>query len=147
MIQRRLTRTAPRIGGAAVAVLAWACTPSSLDCSRRPTPECDPDVLPCTADVDPCRYIPPGATNTLVDIDSSPTTANIYVNGEYVGRTPLKRYLWFSSTTRAVTVIAEPLFPGQARQEQQLNVPPLPKRLTFFMNNPPEAKDTVEPTQ
>jgi hypothetical protein len=63
------------------------------------------------------------------------------VDGQYVGESPLKRYLWFSSTTRAVTVVAEPLYPGQARQEQRLLVPPLPRRLTFFMNNAPKGQD------
>ena len=147
MTGRLLTRIAPSVAGATVAILVWACARPNLDCSQGPTPQCDPEIVPCTADIDPCRYIPPGATNTLVEIESSPTTAEIYVNGEYVGRTPLKRYLWFSSTTRAVSVVAEPLFPGQARQEQQLNVPPLPKRLTFFMNNPPTAKDAKGSTQ
>ena len=147
MTRRLLTQIAPRVAGAAAAALVWACARPDLDCSRGPTPKCDLDMVPCAADIDPCRYIPPGATNTLVEIDSSPTAAMIYVNGEYVGRTPIKRYLWFSSTTRAVTVVAEPLFPGQARQEQQLNVPPLPRRLTFFMNNPPTAKDAKGSTQ
>jgi hypothetical protein len=85
---------------------------------------------------DPCGYLPLGASNTLVEIDSSPTPAAIYVNGDYVGQTPLRRYLWFSSTVRTVTVVAKPLYPGQGRQEQRLRVPHLPRRLTFFMNNP-----------
>jgi hypothetical protein len=133
---RRLTKAMPRIAVIAASVLLWSCAKPRLDCSAGPRPECDPTFGPCAADIDPCRYIPPGATNTLVEIDSDPTPAEIFVDGTYVGRTPLKRYLWFSSTTRAVTVVAEPLYPGQARQEQRLRVPPLPKRLTFFMNNP-----------
>jgi len=132
----RLVQTVRGVALIAVAVLIWGCARPSLDCSQGPSPECDPAFGPCAADIDPCRYIPPGATNTLVEIDSAPTPAEIFVDGKYVGRTPLKRYLWFSSTTHAVTVVAEPLYPGQARQEQRLNVPPLPKRLTFVMNNP-----------
>lgn len=132
----------------AVAVQLTACAGPSLDCSEGPRPKCDPTTLgSCAADIDPCRHIPPGATSTLVEIDSSPTPARIYVDGTYVGRTPFERYLWFSSTTSAVTVVAEPLYPGQARQERLLNVPPLPTRLTFFMNNPPTANSSEEPVK
>jgi len=144
---RRTAQTTHKVAVLAVAVLLWGCARPSLDCSEGPMPDCDPTLGPCAADMDPCSYIPPGTTNALVEIDAMPTSAKIYVDGEYVGRTPIKRYLWFSSTTRAITVVAEPLFPGQARQEQRVNVPPLPKRLTFFMNNPPKANDAVEPGQ
>jgi hypothetical protein len=144
---RRLDQTIRRVAAIVASILLWGCAKPSLDCSRGPNPECDSTLGFCTADVDPCRYIPPGATNTLVEIDSDPTPADIFVDGGYVGRTPLKRYLWFSSTTHAVTVAAEPLYPGQARQEQRLNVPPLPKRLTFFMNNPAKTEAASEAVQ
>ncbi|WP_295443141.1 PEGA domain-containing protein [uncultured Thiodictyon sp.] len=120
----------------ALAALSGGCATANLDCSAGPKPRCDAATEHCVAPPDPCRYIPPGTSNDLVEIESSPTPAAIYVDGNYIGKTPLKRYLWFSSTTRAVTVVAEPLYPGQARQEQHLQVPPLPKRLSFFMNNP-----------
>ncbi|WP_295383895.1 PEGA domain-containing protein [uncultured Thiodictyon sp.] len=125
----------------ALATLAGGCATANLDCSAGPKPRCDAADAHCVALPDPCRYIPPGASNDLVAIDSSPTPADIYVDGDYVGKTPLKRYLWFSSNTRAVTVVAQPLYPGQARQEQHLQVPPLPKRLTFFMNNPAKTNE------
>jgi len=115
------------------AVPLGGCATRHLDCSS--------GARLFTLGPDPCRYIPPGASNELVEIGSSPTAAAIYVDGTYVGKTPLKRYLWFSSTTHAVTVVAEPLYPGQARQEQRLRVPPLPGRLTFFMNNPAKSDD------
>jgi len=115
------------------------CAPRNLDCSSA--------ARPLTTGPDPCRYLPLGASNALVEIGSSPTAAAIYVDGTYVGKTPLKRYLWFSSTTRAVTVVAEPLYPGQARQEQRLRVPPLPGRLTFFMNNPTKSDDPAAPVR
>jgi hypothetical protein len=125
---------------AGTTALGGCAATANLDCSVAPKPRCDKAAEHCIAPPDPCRYIPPGTSNELVEIDSSPTPAAIYVDGRYVGKTPLKRYLWFSSTTRAVTVVAEPLYPGQARQEQPLQVPPLPKRLTFFMNNPAKTK-------
>jgi hypothetical protein len=144
---RRVAKTASLAAAVAATPLLGGCAQPSLDCPAAGGPTCDSAFGPCAADVDPCRHVPPGATNTLVEIDSQPTPADISVDGTYVGRTPLKRYLWFSSTTRAVTVVAEPLYPGQARQEQRLRVPPLPKRLTFFMNNPPESDASDGKTQ
>jgi hypothetical protein len=138
-VTRRLARRGARAAAVAAAVLLGGCAQPGLDCRAARDAACDSSFGPCAADVDPCRDVPPGATNTLVEIESRPTPADVFVDGTYVGRTPLKRYLWFSSTTRAVTVVAEPLYPGQARQEQRLRVPPLPERLTFFMNNPPES--------
>jgi hypothetical protein len=138
--------TTSRTSALALAALLFStqlagCATPNLDCRAGAQPQCEETIGPCAKPPDPCRYIPPGASNDLVEIGSSPTPAAIYVDGEYVGKTPLKRYLWFSSTTRAVTVVAEPLYPGQARQEQRLRVPPLPRRLTFFMNNPAKSDD------
>jgi hypothetical protein len=146
MINRR-TKRVIKVAAFAASVMIWGCARPSLDCRAVRGATCDGAFGPCAADVDPCRYIPPGATNSLVEIDSDPTPADIFVDGTYVGRTPLKRYLWFSSTTQAVTVVAEPLYPGQARQEQRMKVPPLPKRLTFFMNNPARTDGIGEPVQ
>ena len=140
-------RIAPGAAAIAVPVLILGCAQPNLDCRSGPSPECDSAFGPCAAYIDPCRYIPPGATNTLVEIDSDPTPAKIFVDGTYIGRTPLKRYLWFSSTTHAVTVVAEPLYPGQARQVQSLNFPPLPRRITFFMNNPPDTDTAGKETR
>jgi len=142
-----IAKTANQAAAITTAVLLAGCAQPSLDCRAARGAPCDSAFGPCAADLDPCRHVPPGATNALVEIGSAPTPADIYVDGEYVGRTPLKRYLWFSSTTRAITVVAEPLYPGQARQEQRLSVPPLPNRLTFFMNNPVKTDTTGEPTQ
>ena len=132
----------PVIAALALAVLTIA--PLILGCASQTSIDCTSNVdrlftwLPVygVAPPDPCGYVPPGASNTLVEIDSLPTPAAIYVNGDYIGKTPLKHYLWFTSTVRTVNVVAKPLYPGQGRQEQHLQVPHLPRRLTFFMNNP-----------
>jgi hypothetical protein len=142
-MRRRLAKTAAMAAAVAAAALLEGCAQPNRDCRAARDTTCDNAFGPCAADVDPCRDVPSGATSTLVEIGSQPTPADIFVDGTYAGRTPLKRYLWFSSTTHAVAVVAEPLYPGQARQEQRLRVPPLPKRLTFFMNNPPTS-DTNE---
>lgn len=136
----------------AVAVLAGAfqsggCAAPELACYPEARPLCEASFGPCEPVPAACAEIPPGASNARVEIDSSPTPAAIYVDGEYVGQTPLNRYLWFSSLTRAVTVTAEPLYPGQARQEQRLRVPHLPRRVTFFMNNPALANDPQDPNR
>jgi len=146
-MRRHPARTASLAAVVAATALAGGCAQPSLDCRAARGAACDSAFGLCATDVDPCRDVPPGATNSLVEISSDPTPADIFVDGAYVGRTPLKRYLWFSSTTHAVTVVAEPLYPGQARQEQRLNVPPLPSRLTFFMNNPAKTEDTGEAAQ
>jgi hypothetical protein len=129
-----------------VAIALAGCAQPSRDCRAARGAPCDSAFNPCASTVDACRDVPLGATNALVEIGSVPTTADIYVNGDYIGRTPLKRYLWFSSATRTITVVAEPLYPGQARQEQRLSVPPLPERVTFFMNNPVKTSAAGEST-
>ena len=126
------------------AILVGCGTQTNIDCTSRVDRLLT--WLPGygAAPPDPCGYIPPGASNTLVEIESSPTPAAIYVNGDYIGRTPLKHYLWFSSTIRTVIVVAKPLYPGQGRQEQRLRVPHLPRRLTFFMNNPVKTESDAD---
>ena len=80
---------------------------------------------------------PNGITIAPVEIDSSPTTAWIYVDGEYVGNTPLVYGLAYASDTRHIEVSALPLpdHAAQTRQAKIIPVPPLPTRLHFFMNN------------
>jgi hypothetical protein len=146
-VNRSIAKMAAQAAAVAAAVLIAACSQPNRDCRAGRGAPCDSAFGPCPTQVDPCRSVPSGATNALVEIGSAPTPADIYVDGDYVGRTPLKRYLWFSSTTRAITVVAEPLYPGQARQEQRLSIPPLPNRLTFFMNNPVKTDSSRATTQ
>jgi hypothetical protein len=91
-----------------------------------------------------CRGIQPGASQGVVVIDSSPTPAAIRVDGEHVGQTPLRHLLSYTSQTRYLTVVAEPLYPSQMRQERRLRVPPLPSRIHFFMNNPSTGDQAPE---
>jgi hypothetical protein len=90
----------------------------------------------CESVPKPCRDLPPGVSYGVVDIDTSPTPALIYVDGQPVGKAPLRHLLYFADETRFVIVVAEPMYPNQTRQERRIRVPPLPTRIQFFMNNP-----------
>ena len=110
------------------------CAGQSLRCSD-PKYDCDEIFGDCHPAPPGCRRLQPGASVASVVIDSSPTTAEIYVDGELIGRTPLEYPLSFTSETRYVVVVAKPLYPSQTRQERRLRVPPPPDRIQFFMTN------------
>ncbi|NBC15142.1 MAG: hypothetical protein GVY09_17745 [Gammaproteobacteria bacterium] len=112
--------TAPLSGG-----LARGCSAFAADCA-------EPGQTTATA-----ASRPDGQTRRWVDIDSTPTAAAIYLNGELIGYSPLRHRLGFSSDDRVLSLVAVPLFPGQAQQARLIRVPPLPARVSFFMNNPP----------
>lgn len=78
-----------------------------------------------------------GSTAAAVQIKSSPTEAWIFIDGQYVGITPLEQELSYWAATRYIEVVAVPLYPAQARQLKRIEVPPLPHTLFFNMNNPP----------
>jgi hypothetical protein len=78
-----------------------------------------------------------GEDAAIVEIHASPTPAWIFVNGDYAGITPLDYEMQFDSETRSLEVSAVPMYGSQTRQSKRLHVPPLPKRLHFFMNTPP----------
>ncbi len=108
-----------------------------------PPPVCTQDTDTPASRIEPgqssaasCQSIPAGATSAPVEIDASPTPARILVDGVEIGPTPLRHHLWYSSTTRFIRITAEPLYPDQGRQERLIQVPPLPRRIQFFMNNP-----------
>jgi hypothetical protein len=119
------------------------CASQVLDCSGAHH-ACAGAFADCEPVPDVCRDLPPGVSYGLVDIASSPTPASIYVDGEPVGRTPLRHPLHFTDKTRYVLIVAEPLYPNQTRQEQRIRVPPLPNRIQFFMNNPAADESTVD---
>ena len=79
-----------------------------------------------------------GSTAALVQINSSPTAAWIFVDGEYAGITPMEHELSFWAVPRYVEAVAVPMYSAQARQVKPLHVPPLPHTLFFNMNNPPD---------
>jgi len=81
---------------------------------------------------------PDGISIAPVEIDSSPTTAWVYVDGHYVGNTPLVYGLTYDSSMETIEVTAEPLpaHRAQVRQTKHIRVPPLPRRIHFFLNNP-----------
>ncbi|MCG6942383.1 MAG: hypothetical protein LJE69_14170 [Thiohalocapsa sp.] len=78
-----------------------------------------------------------GETSRRVRIDSEPTPAAIYLNGAFIGYSPMHHRIGFGSTDRAISLVAVPLYPGQAQQQRLIRIPPLPARVSFFMNNPP----------
>ena len=82
-----------------------------------------------------------GATAAIVEIGASPSPAWIFVDGVYVGTTPLTYEMSFNSDTAYLSVAAVPVNSSQARQVKRIQVPPLPKRLHYFLNN---ASETAE---
>jgi hypothetical protein len=117
------------------ATLVGCAGQASFDCSGRRN-ACAGAFADCDPLPEACRDLPPGVSYGPVDIAASPTPASIYVDGQPVGRTPLRYPLYFTNQTRYVIVVAEPLYPNQTRQERRIQVPPLPNRIQFFMNNP-----------
>lgn len=125
----------------AVAALLAGCassSPAPSGCSYAPA-TCSAFSPDCSGFAAKCRDA--GPTRAWVEIDSSPTPAAIYLDGQFIGYSPLRYALAFSSTTRLVSLAAVPLHPGQAQQERLIQVPPLPTRVSFFMNNPPADAD------
>ncbi|WP_156427884.1 hypothetical protein [Thiohalocapsa sp. ML1] len=109
-----------QLTGPARPTLSTDCSAFAPDCmprSRRPLTVAD------------------GETRQWVDIDSAPTAAAIYVNGRFIGYSPMRYPMAFNSQDRALSIVAVPLYPGQAQQERLIRVPPLPTRVSFFMNN------------
>ena len=76
-------------------------------------------------------------TVATIKIDSSPTSAWIFIDGVYVGTTPLETEMSFGASTSYLEVAAVPIYDSQSRQVKRIKVPPLPKSLYFLMNNSP----------
>jgi hypothetical protein len=70
-----------------------------------------------------------------VRIDSSPTPAWIFIDGTYVGRTPVEPELPFTHATRFIEVVAVPMYESQTRQVLRIVPPSLPRDLHFFLDN------------
>jgi hypothetical protein len=78
---------------------------------------------------------PAGTTAMKVRIDSAPTAAWIFVDGNYVGSTPLTPAIPFTHATRFIEVVAVPMHDSQTRQALRLVPPSLPRSLQFFLDN------------
>jgi hypothetical protein len=79
-----------------------------------------------------------GRSTAAVQIDSSPSSAWIYVNKRFIGSTPLEHEFHYDSNLREIEVVAQPKpeHAAQLRQRRSFPLPPLPTRIHFFMNNP-----------
>lgn len=96
-------------------------------------------TLPLLACLAGCAHAPldapAGATVRKVHIDASPTPAWFFVDGTYVGRTPVEPAIPFTHATHFVEVVAVPLHESQTRQVLRLVPPSLPRDLQFFLDN------------
>jgi hypothetical protein len=90
-----------------------------LGCASRPAP----------------RPTEAGASTTRIRIDSRPTPAWIFVDGHYVGRTPVEPAVEFTHATHFIDVVAVPTHTSQTRQALRLVPPGLPHAVTFFLDN------------
>jgi hypothetical protein len=83
----------------------------------------------------PTREAPAGASLAEVRIEAQPTPAWIFVDGSYVGSTPIEPEIAWTHATRFVEVVAVPMHPSQTRQVLRLVPPALPAQVTFFLDN------------
>jgi len=83
----------------------------------------------------PALEVPDGSTSRQVRIDASPTPAWIFIDGSYVGQTPVKPEISFTHATQFVEVVAVPMHDSQTRQVLRIVPPSLPRNLQFFLDN------------
>lgn len=77
--------------------------------------------------------IPAGVYSETVIVKSSPTSANIYLDSIYIGKTPIKVKLWHDQT-RNLNLWAVPIYPNQYIQKLNLYIPPIPDQIMILMN-------------
>lgn len=94
--------------------------------------------------------LPAGTHRKRIVFRSEPTPTDIYINDNYLGRTPVKTDLWYMGTRR-LNVRAQPLYPSQYPQNIVLKIPKVPAKMTIFMDYNPmtefsmkESKDGVD---
>jgi hypothetical protein len=93
-------------------------------------------AVACASACSPAAVQPsPGTSGGTVSIDASPDAAWIFVDGRFVGHTPVAPIIPFTHATRYVEVVAVPMHESQARQVLRIVPPSLPRRLQFFMDN------------
>ncbi len=85
--------------------------------------------------------VPDSAVQGRILIKTVPTEAEIFINDQYLGTSPIKTDLWYFDHN-IVNIKAEPIYPhGQFVQNIYLRYPPIPDILTIYMNHRP-APDT-----
>jgi len=83
--------------------------------------------------------LPDGVHTKDIIIKSEPTKAKIFLNDRYLGVTPIKTELWYSHRS-SINIKAEPLYPNQIPQNIFLRVPPIPNKMTIYMNYKPKPR-------
>lgn len=78
-----------------------------------------------------------GTFKKTIKICSKPTKAMIYINEKQIGKTPFKTRLEYS-TSHLINIKAVPINPNQYTQNIYLNIPPVPKKMTIYMNHKPK---------
>ena len=93
-------------------------------------------VLACVAACNPAavQRIAGESTGT-VSINSAPDPAWIFVDGVFVGRTPVATAIAFTHATHFVEIVAVPMHANQTRQVLRIVPPSLPSDLQFFLDN------------
>jgi hypothetical protein len=78
---------------------------------------------------------PPGLSTATVRIDAAPAPAWIFVDGAFIGLTPIEPTLAFTHATHFIEVVALPLHGTQTRQVLRVVPPNLPRGVQFFLDN------------
>src|SRR6056297_2907032 len=89
------------------------------------------------------QNIPKGIHKRNIIIKSLPTKAKIFLNNRYLGITPVKTELWYSHRS-SINIKAEPLYPNQIPQNIFLRVPPIPDKMTIYMDYKPKIRAELE---
>jgi len=84
-----------------------------------------------------------GMNQALLKIKTSPTNARIFIDGEYMGKSPLKYKVWYNEEKK-INLVAEPIEANQFPQNVYLNVPPVPKKITLYMDKKPVLPYQIE---
>jgi outer membrane protein OmpA-like peptidoglycan-associated protein len=83
--------------------------------------------------------IPEGTFHENVKIATEPTNAIIFIDGNKIGKSPLKVPFWHAEK-REIHIKAVPLQENQFEQNIKLKIPTIPRKLTIYMNTPPPVK-------
>ena len=87
--------------------------------------------------------IPRGVHKSRILIRSQPTKAKIFIDDRYLGITPIKTDLWYAHDT-TINIKAEPMYPNQIPQNIYLRIPPIPDKMTIYMDFKPKISADLE---